>query len=154
MLYVGSVGQRVGWMFGAVEHLRIEAFPPLIFAVGFGDATVVGHAGHRPLLIGAVRSLEPPPVAPLVHSHAETQSLAACRGGPLSHYIAMRPVILCIPRLVFRVPCVESIMMIGQRNKKPRPGILVVLDHRLGFPIKQRPLRGQVLVSEPRGMAV
>ena len=45
-------------------------------------------------------------------------------------------------------------MVIGERDKQARSGILVALNQRLRFPVEQRPLRAQILVAEVRGVSV
>src|SRR5271157_1022158 len=59
-----------------------------------------------------------------------------------------------VPRLMLRVPSVETVMMIGKRNEDPRAGLLVARDELVGFPVQQRPLCAKVFVSEPGGWPI
>ena len=88
-----------------------------------------------------------------MHGDAEAQSLLPRRGSPRAHHIAMRPKIRGVPRLMLRVPRVEAVMMIGERDEDSRARLLVARDQLVGVPVQQRPLRAKILVSKPRGMA-
>ena len=76
-------------MFHAVEALGVESLPPLSFALRLGKSAIVWNASQRSLFVGAVRGLEPTPIAGLMHRYAESQSLFAGCIGPCSNHIAM-----------------------------------------------------------------
>ena len=47
VLHIGCVGQARRWVFHAIEPLRIEPLPPLIFAVRLGNTAVIWNASVR-----------------------------------------------------------------------------------------------------------
>src|SRR6185437_5206525 len=51
---------------------------------------------------------------------------------------------------MFRVPRVETVMVIGKRHKDSRASLLVSCDQLVRLPIQQRPLGAKVFVSETR----
>ena len=85
-----------------------------------------------------------------MHSHAEPQSLLARRGGPCANNIAMWTICGCIPRMVFRIPCVEAVMVIGKRDEDSGAGVLVAANQLVRIPVQECPLGAEVLVSEAR----
>src|ERR1700758_1648438 len=141
-------------MFGAVEHLRIESVPPLSLAFGAGHAPVIRYARRTAAFVGAMRGLEPPPVASLVHGNAKSHPLAPGCRGPFTHHVAMRPVVDRVPRLMFRTPGIEPVVVIGQRDKQACSRTSIAFDQRFRFPVEERPLSAQVLVTELGGVAI
>jgi len=86
-----------------------------------------------------------------MHRDPEAQPLLARGGRPCADHIAMRANRGGVPRLMPGGPGIEAVVMIGERNEKPRAGLLVARDEFVGFPVQQRPLRAEVLVAEARG---
>ena len=58
-----------------------------------------------------------------------------------------------IPGVMFGVPAVKAIVMIGDSDEQLRAGPLEAVDKRLGLPFKQRPLGAKFFVAESRGVA-
>jgi hypothetical protein len=48
VLHIGCVGQCSRWVLHAIEPLRIEALPPLIFAFRLGEMAIIHAKGYRP----------------------------------------------------------------------------------------------------------
>ena len=71
VLHIGNVGQCAGRVLHAVEPLRIKPLPPLILSLCLREMAIIRNAGVRAGLVGAMRRLEPPPVARLMHRHSE-----------------------------------------------------------------------------------
>src|SRR5581483_3606004 len=141
-------------MLGAVELLRVVAVPPLPFAVDGREAAVVRNTCTRAGAVGTVRRLKPPPVARLMHCDAEPQAPPARRLCPRADHIAMRSDVARVPRVVRRIPGVETIVMVGQCEEQLRTGTHVEVHELRGLPIEKCPLCAQVLVSELRRMAI
>src|SRR5438067_1972526 len=149
ILYIRRVGKCIGRVLRTVEPLRIEPFPPLPLAVREGEAAVIGYPGERAGPVGAVRDLEPPPVPRLVNGHAELHAAIARGLRPCSDHIAAGADVLRVPRVVRRVPRVETVVMVRQRHEQPRTRAAVNVHQLIGLPIQQRPLRAEFLVPEP-----
>src|ERR1035438_3544090 len=141
-------------MFNAVEQMRIEPLPPLVGAFLYGMFGIVRNSGHRPGFVRAMAGLEPPPIARLMQRDAETQPLFARCRSPVANYIAVRANGSGVPQLVFRIPGIEAVMMIGQCDKQPRPRLLVARNQSIRVPVQQRPLRAEVLVAKARWMTI
>src|ERR1700722_17758483 len=95
-----------------------------------------------------MRSLKPPPVAGLVHCDPESHVLLARGCGPGADYVAMRTDFDGVPWLMFGVPRIQAVMMVGERNKEFGSRVFIPLNQFFGFPVEQRPLRTKILVSE------
>src|SRR5579875_1946996 len=148
VLNVGNVRKRVGGMLWPVELLRVETLPPLIVPVGFREAAVVRNTGQWTGSISAVARLKPPPVASLVHGYAEAKITLACLGRPRPDHIPMRAEVDRIPRMMFRIPGVKTIVMIGHRHEKLGARAHVQVHQLRRVPIQSRPLGAEVFVAE------
>ena len=115
---VSFIGIFTNAMFTAIQLLWIIALPPLAHAVVKCETTVVRHAGQRAGAVAQVRDLKPPPIAGGVNGDAEAKFLFARGSGPFANNITARPDVLGIPRVVFGIPSVESVMMIGQSEEE------------------------------------
>jgi len=141
-------------MFRPVEQLRIQAFPPFPLAVSQGEMAIVGHTRQRAAPVGTVRGLKPPPVARLVNGNSELQAAVARCFGPGSDHIAMRSNICCVPGMVPRIPGIEAVVMVRERNEQFRACAAVEIHQLVGLPIQKRPLGAKVLIAELRWMSV
>ena len=83
-----------------VEVLRIEAVPPLAFAVGLGELAVVRHAGHRAVGVRALCHLIPRPCVRGVNADGEAQAVFPRRRRPAANQVLVRTDVDGIPRLV------------------------------------------------------
>ncbi len=148
-------------MLDAVKALRIESLPPLLLALRLSEDSVVRDPGLGSRLVCTVRGLKPPPVPGLMYGDAESQSSACAplppmcsKQGTAGYDIPMRTNGCCIPRLVFRIPRIEVVVMIRERHENPRACLLVSRDQLVGVPIQQCPLCAEVLVSKARCRAI
>ena len=55
---------------------------------------------------------------------------------------------------MLRTPGIEPVVVIGQRDKQACSRTFVAFDQRFRFPVEQRPLSAQVLVTELGGVAI
>src|SRR5580658_1103798 len=94
--------------------------------------------------------LKPPPIAGLMYSDPEAQTLLSSCGGPGADDIAVWADGRGVPRVMLRIPGVEVAMMIGKRHEDSGARLLVACDQRVGIPVEQRPLRAEFFVSEAR----
>src|ERR1700722_8960788 len=97
-----------------------------------------------------MRGLKPPPIAGLMYSGPEAQSLLSSRGGPCANDIAVGTNGRGVPGVVLRIPGVKVAMMIRQRHEDSGARLFVARDQLVGIPVEQRPLRAELLVSEAR----
>src|SRR5579859_2308697 len=104
-------------MLWGVKLLRIVSLPPLALAVGKREASVVRNPGQGSGRVRPVARLEPPPVARLVHRHAETQTALPRFRRPCPDHVLVRTHIGRIPLMMFRVPGVEAVVVIGKGDK-------------------------------------
>ena len=59
-------------MLNAIQTLWIESLPPLLFALGDGQFAVIGNTYILTLFVGAMRSLEPPPIPRVMDLYPES----------------------------------------------------------------------------------
>ena len=122
----------------------------MVLSIRLRETAIVRKAGPWSRLVGAMRRLEPPPVARLMHSDTEPQALFSRRGGPGADNIAMGTDRGGIPRLMLRIPGIKTVMVIGQCDEYPRAGVFVARDQLIRIPIQQGPLGAKLFVAESR----
>ena len=120
-----------------------------------GIGAVVGDAGERAGLIGAVRDGQPVVAVGEMLADGELQAVLAGRGGEEADDILLRAGGDRVPaRLVFGVPQVEVVVVDAHRHEVFRAGLLVELDQVVGVEIAAVPGEGDVLEAELGGVAV
>ena len=87
-----------------VEHLRVESFPPLAFAVLLSQVAVVIDTSLFAFEVIALRRLEPSPCMVGMEGDAQGQSGLLGGSGPAFEDVALGADVLRVPGLVLRVP--------------------------------------------------
>ena len=115
---------------------------------------VVGHAGQRAGLVGAVAALEPGEAGAQMLGDAEPQAVFLGRLLPVADHVALRAHVDRVPRVQLRVPEEEVVVVRAHADEVLRPGLLVKLHQAVGVPLLGLPQGDDVLVAELRRMAV
>src|SRR5579863_5248534 len=110
-------------MLGSLKLLRIVALVPLVADIGKSEAAVVRTPGQRPRGVGPVAGLEPPPVAGLVHSDAKAKVALAGFSRPGPDDVAVRSQVGGVPGMVFGIPGVKTVVMVGEGHKIAGAGL-------------------------------
>ena len=99
---------------------------------------------------------ELPPSAPgrAMIRGSELEAVRASGLCPRAHDVLLRPDIHAIPGLVFRVPAIEVVMVVGDRDEVLGAGLGVQPDQLLRFPVLRMPEIADVFVPELRRVPV
>ena len=124
--------------------------------IGVGRiGAIVGDAGERAGLIGAVADREPVVAVGEMLADGELQAVLAGRGGEQADDVLLRPGGHRVPaRLVPGVPQVEVIVVHSHGHEVFGAGLLVELDQVLGVELAPVPGQGDVLEADLGGMPV
>src|ERR1039457_2317035 len=115
----------------AIEHLRIHALPPFSLAVRDGLHSIVRSSckwSGRIAFITNRKKLIPRPVRRSVIAHSKTQAIGTGDLGPRAHDVALPAYIGAIPRLMFRIPAVEVIVVSSESNQILGSSTFVQID--------------------------
>ena len=137
-----------------VKVLRVVAFPPFALAVGRGELAVIRNTLLRPFQVVPLRRLVERPGVVGVQAYAEAQPILARRPGPFVQYVALRPHVYRVPRLVLAVPKVHVIMVVAEGEEILRAYLLIESHEAVRVPLLGFPHRYYVLEAHFGGMAV
>ena len=107
-----------------VKVHRIHAFPPFSFSVQNRLQRIVRHALHRARLVAGVthrHELAPSPGRRVVKADAKTHSMLARDFFPSADDVHLGTDVHRVPRLIFRIPAIEIVVMNAHRHEVTRP---------------------------------
>ena len=116
-----------------------------------------GTPARGPVLVALIpdrQEFVPRSVRCAMITHAKSQSVRSRRLRPSAHDVPLGTYINGIPRLVFGIPAIEIVVVVGQRDHIPGPSLLVKLNERLRIPSRCLPQMTNILVAEDRGVAI
>ena len=152
--WLARLPRQFGLVILAVEILGIESLPPFALPIGLSQLAIIGNPCLRTFLISPLASLHPVVGVGAMHGDGEFQTSCARGFFPITNNVALWPDSYGIPRLIFGIPAIEVVMMVGECHEILRASPLVESHHFFRIPVLCMPERIDVLESELTRMPI